>query len=501
VGSGHSHGSDAPPAPADRRVRLLLGAALAPFAVAVAVGLVALWPHDPIEPSGSLGPAPELLDATVVRTELRPCASGLDQLSGDVRPSGGTTGPRGDCSVVTIRPDQGSEQGQEITLPDFAVSAGAPDLRVGDTVVVGRSVSPLDLQVQYYFADIARTKALWILAAVFAVMVTLVARWKGVTALVGLVFTFVVLVVFVLPGLLAGKPPLAVALVGSGLIMFVVLYLAHGVNVGTSTALLGTLVSLLLTGLLAVVFVNLTRLSGLSSEEASFVKAQVGEVDLQGLLLAGMIIGALGVLNDVTVTQASAAFEIHAANPSRGGLPTYRSAMRVGRDHIASVVDTLVLAYAGASLPLLILFSIGDQQLSRILSSNIVAEEIVRTLVGSMGLVASVPITTALAASVAATIVASEHGSSEHGSSEHGSSEHGSSEHGSSEHGSSEHGSTETEPPIPAGGDIDDSTEDDDDDGGADPDPRRGGAAARRRPPSRQQRWQPPKAERDFWES
>ncbi len=411
VGSGHSH-SAAPAPPADPRVRRLLAIALAPFAVAVLVGLVALWPHEGIHGTGASGPPQDLIDATVVRTELRPCARVGGDGPGAAAGAGGIVdpgaagfgGPQGDCSIITIRPTSGPESGTEVVLPDFALSAGAPDLRVGDTVVVGRSVNPLDLQVQYYFSDVERSHALWLLAAVFAVVVIGIARWRGVSALVGLLFTYGVLVVFTLPALLAGSSPLLVALVSSGLIMFVVLYLAHGVNVRTTTALLGTLVSLALTGVLAAVFVELTRLSGSSSEEATYVKAQVGDVDLKGLLLAGIIIGALGVLNDVTVTQSSAAFEIHAANPGRGARAVYRSAMRVGRDHIASVVDTLVLAYAGASLPLLILFMLAEQPLARILSSTIVAEEIVRTLVGSIGLVASVPVTTALAAVVAARI-------------------------------------------------------------------------------------------------
>ena len=265
MGSGHSH-SAAPPPPADPRVRRLLAIALAPFAVAVLVGLVALWPHERVHASSVAGPPQDLIDATVVRTELRPCArlggGGSDPSGGAADPGmAGFGGPQGDCSIITIRPTSGPEEGDEVVLPDFALSAGAPDLRVGDTVVVGRSVSPLDLQVQYYFSDVERSHALWLLAAVFAVVVVGIARWRGVSALVGLVFTYAVLVVFTLPALLAGSSPLLVALVSSGLIMFVVLYLAHGVNVRTTTALLGTLVSLALTGLLAALFVELTRLS------------------------------------------------------------------------------------------------------------------------------------------------------------------------------------------------------------------------------------------------
>jgi uncharacterized membrane protein len=219
-------------------------------------------------------------------------------------------------------------------------------------------------------------------------------------ALFGLGVTWFVLVKFVIPALLAGESPVAVSLVGSAAIMFVVLYLAHGLSARTSTALLGTLASLAVTGALAAVFVAATRLTGLSSEEATYLQTVSGTLPLTGLVLGGIVIGSLGVLNDVTVTQASAVWEIHQADPTQGVGVLYRSGMRVGRDHIASTVYTLVLAYAGASLPLLILFSVAGQRVSNVLTGDLVAEEIVRTLVGSIGLVAAIPLTTGLAASV-----------------------------------------------------------------------------------------------------
>jgi uncharacterized membrane protein len=183
-------------------------------------------------------------------------------------------------------------------------------------------------------------------------------------------------------------------------VMFVALYLAHGFNVRTTTAVLGTLCSLLLTGILAVIFMGTTRLTGLASEEAAFLQISAEQVNLEGLLLGGIIIGTLGVLDDVTVTQASAVWELHLANPSFGIKELYASAVRIGSDHIASTVNTLVLAYAGASLPLLILFSLSSRPLADLITTELVAVEIVRTLVGSIGLVASVPITTFLAATV-----------------------------------------------------------------------------------------------------
>jgi len=212
----------------------------------------------------------------------------------------------------------------------------------------------------------------------------------------------VVLLAFVVPAILEGASPVAVAVAGSAAIALVNLYLAHGLNLQTSTAVVGTLASLALIGVLAAVFVAAADFSGLASEEASFVQAASGRINLQGLLLGGIVIGSLGVLDDVTVTQASAVWELHGANPALGAAGLYRSAVRIGRDHIASTVNTLVLAYAGASLPLLILLVESRQPVGDVLTGEVIAVEVVRTLVGSVGLVAAVPVTTALAAAVAA---------------------------------------------------------------------------------------------------
>jgi uncharacterized membrane protein len=209
-----------------------------------------------------------------------------------------------------------------------------------------------------------------------------------------------VLTAFLIPALIDGRNPVAVGLASGSLILFVVLYVAHGISARTTAALLGTLASLGITGALATAFVSGARLSGLGSEEVMFLNANGVRIDLSGLLLCGIVIGALGVLNDVTITQASAVWELHGADPTAPAGRLYRAGMRIGRDHIASTVDTLVLAYAGSSLPLLILFTLGGQRFSDVVTSEIVAEEIVRTLVGTIGLMTSVPLTTALAAFV-----------------------------------------------------------------------------------------------------
>jgi uncharacterized membrane protein len=205
----------------------------------------------------------------------------------------------------------------------------------------------------------------------------------------------------VLPAILAGRDPLAVAVVGCCAIMFGALYLTHGFSARTSTAVLGTLVSLVLIGVLGTAFAQFARLSGADEDTANLAAALGTDIDGRGLVLAGLMIGALGALDDVTVTQTTAVWELRAADPGLRGIALFRSAMRIGRDHVASAVNTLVLAYAGTTLPLLLLFTVAQRGLDDVLTTQVIAIEVVRTLVGSVGLVASVPLTTAVAVAVA----------------------------------------------------------------------------------------------------
>jgi uncharacterized membrane protein len=227
-------------------------------------------------------------------------------------------------------------------------------------------------------------------------------RWRGAASLIALGVTAAVLALFVLPAILAGRDPLAVAVVGSCAIMLAALYLTHGVNARTSAALLGTLASLLLIGLLGSAFAAAARLTGADEDTASLASALGTVVDGRGLVLAGLVIGALGALDDVTVTQASAVWELRAADPHRPAGQVFRAAMRIGRDHVGAAGNTLVLAYAGSALPLLLLFSVAERGLADTLTTQVIATEVVRTLVGSIGLVAAVPVTTALATAVTA---------------------------------------------------------------------------------------------------
>ena len=298
------------------------------------------------------------------------------------------------CVRASFRLLEGPDTGGGTTV-ELPVSARTSSLRIGGTVLLGHQ--PDVKGFEYVFLDPDRRSPLVLLTAVFAAAVILLGRWRGLSALVGLVATLLVLFLFVVPSILEGKDPLVVSLVGSVAIAFAALYLSHGLGVQTTVALLGTVGGLLCSAVLAVLFMRLAQITGLAGEEALFLTALGTNIDLRGLILGGMMIGALGAIDDMTVTQAAAVWELRAADPSMSPRQLYRAGTRIGRDHVASTVNTLVLAYAGASMPLLVLFVLSGQPAWTVASGEIVATEIVRTLVGSIGLVASVPITTWLA--------------------------------------------------------------------------------------------------------
>lgn len=380
---GHAHGHAAERS--SPRVRRLLLFALAPFAVITLLGLVLLWPGQAPPAQEGLGVARDTVRGTVESVEQVTC----DESANDAPP---------DCTRAQVRLTSGPEKGVVVPIV-LGNTDGSLRLTDGMKLVLGVEPSaPADLR--YRVVDVQRGKALLVLGLLFAAAVIGLGRWRGVAALAGLAISLLVLVKFVLPGFLAGQSPLPVAVVGAAAIMFVAIYLAHGFAVRTSVAVLGTLISLVLTGILAAVFVAAGDFTGIATEEAGFIRAAYGQVDVHGLLLAGVIIGSLGVLDDVTVTQSSAIWELRAANPEMSPRALYAAGVRIGRDHIASTVNTLVLAYAGASLPLLLLFAVSGVGVGTALTAEVIAQEVVRTLVGSIGLVASVPVTTALAAFV-----------------------------------------------------------------------------------------------------
>ena len=274
-------------------------------------------------------------------------------------------------------------------------------LRVGQRVKLAE-VEQEGGQASYYIQDLERTRPMLVLVALFVLAVVAFGGWQGVRSLLGLVVSFAIIIGFIVPAILGGHNPVPVALVGAMAIMLVSLYLSHGVSRKTTAAVVGTALALGLTAVLTAGFVAATALTGLASEDAQKASYQVGGLSLRGLLLAAIIIGGLGVLDDVTVSQASLVFELRRANPSASFGQLVQSALAVGRDHIAATVNTLFLAYAGASLPLLVLFSTGGAGFGEVATAEVAAVEVVRTLCGSIGLIAAVPLTTMLAAALAA---------------------------------------------------------------------------------------------------
>jgi uncharacterized membrane protein len=381
---------------------------LAAIGVAVMAGAVWLWPSQqkidiPLPFQNASGGAVTTEGGHVLSSALSDCGSRSAGQVLTATPLPGTPGS-GRCVQDLVTIDSGPNAGAN-TLLEFEPGPGQPSLTPGDHI---RLMHQLDEQgvTTYGFYDYERSWPLVALALAFAVVVVAVARWRGLFALAGILVAFAVLVMFLLPALRDGAPAVPVALVAAAAILYAVMYLAHGVNLRTSAALLGTLSSLLLAAGLSWSAIGLAHLTGLSEEQNSQVTAYLGHVSITGLLLAGFIIGSLGVLNDVTVTQASTVFELAHVDGDMSRRAIFLSAMRVGRDHIASTVYTLVLAYAGSSLPLLLLFSVANRSLRDVLTSESVAIELVRSAVGGIALALSVPLTTA----IAAVLATPEHG-------------------------------------------------------------------------------------------
>jgi len=270
-------------------------------------------------------------------------------------------------------------------------------LKQGDTILVTVGSRP-DGVLTVYFVDFIRVNSILWLTAVFAATILVISRWKGLRSLLSLVFSLMIIIGYIIPHILAGDDPLRVSISGSVVLLGLTLYVTYGWNLKTHAAVLSMIIVLLITGVLAGLFVFITRLTGSGDENALFLLQMLNtQINLRGLLLGGMIIGALGVLDDLVTTQASAVFELHLANETFGFRQLFQSAMRIGQDHVAATVNTLVLAYAGASLPMLLMFTLGRGNYGTLVNFEFVAEEIVRTLVGSLGLIAAVPLTTAIA--------------------------------------------------------------------------------------------------------
>lgn len=299
---------------------------------------------------------------------------------------------------LEIKITKGSQKGKTINLESGDVYQGSGTLyKVGDEVVIAYAKDSTGSEI-YLIADYVRRTPLLALFLLFVVITIIIGKWKGLSSILGMGVSFLVILKFILPSIYSGSDPVTIAILGSLAIIPVTFFLSHGFNRKTLVAIAGTLISLVVTGILATLFVEATKLTGFSSEEAGFLNVfKEGTINIKGLLLAGIIIGVLGVLDDITISQSAIVQELKFANPQLKPKDLYLKAMSVGKDHIASMVNTLILVYTGAALPLLLLFVDNPRPFSELINYEIIADEVVRTLVGSIGLVLAVPITTFIA--------------------------------------------------------------------------------------------------------
>lgn len=365
------------------------------LAILTLLGLFLLRPTGEVRPDLSvIGINPRVYDATVIGTSEVPCTGTL--------PEDAIT-----CQSADFRLDEGPDAGTVVTQ-QFPIGETSPSFETGDRVVLDHQPQA-EVAFRYNYLDRQRRPVLLWVALLFAVVVIALGRLRGLAALAGLAASVIVLLQFVIPAIIDGRSPVWVAAVGAAAIAYVALYAAHGFNRMTTVALLGTLAALVLTALLSSIAVEAAAFSGFTSDE-SFLLTVAGSIDVGGLILAGIVLGAVGAIDDVTVTQASAVWEIHRVRPDLSRVELFRSGLRVGRDHVASTVNTLLLAYAGAAMPLLLFFVLSDQSLGTVLNREVVAVEVLRTLVGSIGLVSAVPLTTWLAAALVTTGDSGGHG-------------------------------------------------------------------------------------------
>ena len=400
MGAGHSHGSHRAGRDGGSDVvlevargpRLVLLTLLAAAGIAAVVGLLLLWPDgaevDRITDDVTFAAPGVTFPTATVDSVHAPCTAA-------------ETGSDSPCGRIEVTVDSGAGAGDRATIQ---VSPQVLDsgLSVGDQVKVQRTPGADGADPTYSYFGTVRTGPLLVLLLVFVGLVLVVARWRGFFALVGLAFSGVVIWWFILPALLTGGSGVAVALTGAALIMYVVLYTTHGFSLRTSTALAGTLVGVLVTAGIGVLATGATRLTGVADDQAGILSALVGDLSFQDLFACAAIIAGLGVLNDVTITQSSAVWEIRAASPAMGRAQLFASGMRIGRDHIASTIYTIVFAYAGTALAVLVILRLYGLPWVDLLTTEEISEEIIRTLASTSPMLLAVPLTTAIATLVVA---------------------------------------------------------------------------------------------------
>jgi uncharacterized membrane protein len=405
MGAGHSHAHTEHSEPtaqaiaARRRANYILAAVLVPLTLLTLAAMAMMWPSGSKEGISLANPYSAAPGVTFDTGKIKSVVveSCMQAPAGQSPAQQGGQGS--DCTFAFTEPDQGGSPVKVVINPDVIKSHG---VKAGDQIRYlnlshAQGASSSQGSPAYIFVDFVRTLPIVLLALLYAVVVIAVARWRGLRALIGLVGAYFVLVSFMLPGLVEGKPPLLLALVGSTVIMIGVLYFAHGFSARTSTALLGTIFGLSITALLAAWATDAANLVGVGSHDAATLVNTSDKISISGVILCGLIISGLGVLNDVTITQSSAVWELYELAPATSSRKLFTSAMRIGRDHIASTVYTIAFAYTGAALPVLIIVMLYDRPLGDTLTSAELSEEVIRTLVGSIGLVLAIPVTTLIA--------------------------------------------------------------------------------------------------------
>jgi uncharacterized membrane protein len=394
-GHGHAHGHAAE---VELEVavlpRALLLAVLAVVAVATVIAVFSLWPDtskaDDLKGSvGFAAPGTTYPSATIEEVQPACPRAGPDERADTSKA----------CGQVAVSVDDGPDKGTKLAVgvPPEVSDAG---LQPGDHLVLIRTPAKDGQPASLNYFEIERTTSLWLVGGLFVIVVLAVARLRGLMALVGLAVAGAVVGGFVIPALLTGESAVPVALAGSAAIMFVVLYSTHGLSLRTSTALGGTLAGMAITAAVGWWAVGSAHLTGVVDDGGRVLSTYSGNISLQDLLIAAVIVAGLGVLNDVTITQASAVWELRAAAPTMHRTRLFTSAMRIGRDHIASTIYTIVFAYAGTALTLLLAVSLYDRSWLDLLGTEEIAEELVRSFASSIGLVLAVPATTAIAVAV-----------------------------------------------------------------------------------------------------
>ena len=369
--------------------------------IATAVGVVMLWPS-----SSDPNVSPELantnalpanqVNGTVAIRDTGACNSPSIGRAFDVAPISPLEEQPNKCERAIVSIDAGDNAGKR-TLLVMSDKPGEPELHVGDKIRMSETTAA-DGTHAYTFSDFQRTKVLLLWGAIIILAIIAIGALRGARSILGLLITLAAIAFFLIPALLRGGSPLGLAVVCGSAILFAVLYLVHGFNWKSSSALGGTLLSLGLSAWLAHIAIDSNHLRGLGSEDNILIQLYLPDVTVPGLMLCGFIIGALGVLNDVTIAQASTVNELSEIEPDASPWRLFAGAMKVGRDHIASMVYTLVLSYTGASLPTLLLLSVANRPLTQIMFSDVMATELLRSGIGALALSLAVPITTIIAA-------------------------------------------------------------------------------------------------------